>query len=83
MSECKEPPETSGWSSKTCILVTTNGDSRIPADDLKDYLKKLVGASVHVTLKDTDKDLETFVHIDSQQGRFYTYVYSVLYDRMY
>jgi len=68
-------PETSGWSSETCIVVTTKGPSRIPADDLKDYLKKLVGASIRVTVKDTDNDVETFVHIDSQQG---THMHSVL-----
>ena len=69
----KSVVERSGWSSGTCVLVTTKGDSRIPADDLKAYLKKVVGASVHVTVKDTDKDEETFVHIDSQEGRFYKY----------
>ena len=62
-----------GWSSETCILVTTKGASRIPADDLRDYLKKLVGASIHVTVRDMDRDLHTFVHIDNQHGRFYKY----------
>ena len=67
------PPEASGWSSETCILVTTKGASRIPADDLKAYLKGLIGASIHVTVKETDEDLQTLVHVDSQQGRFYKY----------
>ena len=68
-------PDASGWSSDNCILVTTKGTSRIPADYLKAYLKRFVGlgASIHVTVKETDEDLQTFVHIESQQGRFYKY----------